>query len=328
MVGTMMQLTGVGRFAMVEIPLDAPGPGQVMLAVEAVSTCPQWDMHLWRGEPMFTGAKLDYPLMPGVPGHEMVGRVVTVGPDVTTLEVGQRVAAWRSLPMDRCGAYGTHVIHEADRLLPIPDVDPVAAWAPLELAMCVATVMLDLRDHGFLPCCRIGISGLGPSGMIACQMAKAMGVEKVIGFDPDARRRKLVDQHGWAETADPADVDDSMKRFGPNALDVAIDCVGSAKVMSFLADHTRDVVAIFGVQREDYTFRPHHGVGPGLRLWGYPGHHLAGGVYAHELVRSGKLDLKPLCTHHVPLKAYDQAVNLLLTKEAIKVCLLCDRDNA
>lgn len=324
MVGRMMQLTGVGRFEIVSVPLQAPGANQVLLEVEAVTTCPQWDMHLWRGEPMFANTTLDYPLVPGTPGHEAVGRVAAVGANVTTLHVGQRVAAWRSLPMDRHGTYGTHVIHEADRLLPIPDADPVTAWTSLELAMCVATTMLDLREHGFLPCRRMGISGLGPGGLIACQMARAMGVTEVIGFDPDERRRALAERHGWAQAMDPAMVPDQMTRGKAAALDVSVDCVGSAKVMSFLADHTNNVVAIFGVQREDYVYRPHHGTGPALRLWGYPGHHLAGGKFAHELIRTGKLNLEPLCTHRVPLREYGRAVELLLNREAIKVCLLCD----
>ncbi len=325
MVKRMMQLTGVGEFAIVELPIEAPGPGQVTLEVEAVTTCPQWDMHLWRGEPMFAGAKLDYPLVPGVPGHETVGRITQVGSNVTTLKVGQRVAAWRSLPMDRHGTYGTHVCHDAERLLPIPENDPATAWAPLELAMCVATAMLDLRDHGFLPCRRIGISGLGPGGLIACQMAKAIGVEEVVGFDIDEHRRHLAGNLGWAEPMNPEEADSRMKRGSPDALDVSIDCVGSAKVISFLADHTTDVVAIFGVQREDYILSPNH---HGLRLWGYPGHHLTGGEFALELVLKGQLDLKPLSTHQVPLSQYDQAVELLLSKEAIKVCLLCDSANA
>lgn len=323
----MMQLTDVGRFTIVEQPMDTPGAGQVTLEVEAVTTCPQWDMHLWRGEPMFPGMALTYPFTPGAPGHETVGRVVDLGPDVTEFEVGQRVAAWRALSMDRHGAYGTHVVHDVDRLLPIPERDAAVAWAPLEMAMCVATTMLDLRDHGFLPCKRLGVSGLGPSGLIACQMAAAMGVMEVIGFDPDSHRREFAAAHGWAEPMDPAAADAGMKRGRHGALDVAIDCVGSAEVVAFLADHANEVVALFGVQREDYAFKPHHGVGPALRLWGYPGHHLAGARFAHGLVCEGELDLQSLCTHSVPLRQYDQAVGLLLSKEAIKVCVLCDGES-
>jgi threonine dehydrogenase-like Zn-dependent dehydrogenase len=323
MANRLMQLTDAGRFDIVERPIEKPGEGQVLLRVEGVTTCPQWDMHLWRGEPMFAGMKLEFPFTAGAPGHETVGRVVEVGPGVESLKAGQRVAAWRCLDMDRHGTYATHVLHDEDKLLPIPEGDPVTAWAPLELAMCVSTTMLGLRDHKFIPCKRLGVSGLGPAGLIAAQMAGAMGVEEVFGFDPDPARRRFAEQHGWCKAIDPASPDPAMKRGQPGALDASIDCVGSAAVVSFLCDHTKHVIAFFGVQRQDYIYKNGSWSGPALNFWGYPGHHLEGGRFAHQLITEGKLDLQPLSTHQVPLKHYDQAVKLLLNREAIKVCLLC-----
>ncbi|MCE9592019.1 MAG: alcohol dehydrogenase catalytic domain-containing protein [Planctomycetes bacterium] len=318
----LMQLTRIGAFEIVELPIEKPGPGQVILRVEAVTTCPQWDMHLWRGEPMFPGMELKYPFTAGAPGHETVGRVTEVGPGVTQFKVGQRVAAWRSIDMVRHGTYGTHVLHDEDKLLAIPETDDYTAWAPLELAMCVATTVMSLRDRGFLPAKRAGVSGLGPGGLVAVQMLKALGVEDVVGFDTDAGRRKFAEQHGWCRALDPA-ANPDLARGGPNAMDVSIDCVGSAAVLGFLSDRTKHAVAIFGVLREDFVYKQRYWAGPGLTLMGYPGHHLEGGQFAHKLVTEKKLDLKPLSTHRVPLKNYDQAVQLLLKREAIKVCLLC-----
>jgi threonine dehydrogenase-like Zn-dependent dehydrogenase len=83
-------------------------------------------------------------------------------------------------------------------------------------------------------------------------------------------------------------------------------------------DRTRDTVALFGVQREDYTYRPSHYLG--LRLCGYPGHSRAAAEYAVALLEAGKLDLQALVTHTMPLEQYDVAVDLLESQEAIKVC--------
>ena len=82
-------------------------------------------------------------------------------------------------------------------------------------------------------------------------------------------------------------------------------------------DHTRDVVALFGVQREDYTFAPRH---YSLRLCGYPGHSRAAAEYAVELIVAGRLDLTPLVTHHLPLSRYNEGIDLLKTQQAIKIC--------
>ena len=56
MVKRVLQVTAPGQFDIVERPIDPPGEGQVAVEIEAVTTCPQWDMHLWRGEPMFPRA--------------------------------------------------------------------------------------------------------------------------------------------------------------------------------------------------------------------------------------------------------------------------------
>lgn len=327
MVKRLLQLTRPGAFEIVELPSEPPGRGQVTVAVEATTTCPQWDMHLWRGEPMFPDRALSYPFTAGAPGHEMVGRVIAVGDGVTHLHEGQRVAAWRALSMDRHGTYATEVNHDESRLLPIPDGPPTEAWAPLELAMCVCALLRDLSEHGFLPCERFGVCGLGPGGLIAAQVARAMGVRQVLGFDSLESRRHFARRQGWCDAIDPASHDRPSHRGGHDAMDVSIDCVGSAAVVDFLGPRTKHVLALFGVQREDYTFKRDYFGGPPLRMWGYPDHNLPAARFAHALILAGKLNLAPLATHRVPLRDYSRAVQLLLDREAIKVCLLCDRAN-
>jgi hypothetical protein len=46
----------------VEIPIPHPGPGQILMRVEAVATCPQWDLHLRHNEPMFIGHTFHIPM--------------------------------------------------------------------------------------------------------------------------------------------------------------------------------------------------------------------------------------------------------------------------
>jgi len=87
-------------------------------------------------------------------------------------------------------------------------------------------------------------------------------------------------------------------------------------------DHTRDFVALFGVQREDYVYGAVHCRGPGLKLCGYPGHHKDAARYALEQICAGALDLSLLVTHRLPLEEYDRAVQLLKAQKAIKVCFL------
>ena len=87
-------------------------------------------------------------------------------------------------------------------------------------------------------------------------------------------------------------------------------------------DRTADVVALFGVQREEYTFAPRHWIGKrgGLRLCGYPGHSREAAEYAVGLITRGSLDLAPLTTHELPLERYMEGIGLLEQQQAIKIC--------
>ena len=65
-----LQIVAPGEFRIQDVPVPEPGPGQVLLKVLAVTTCPHWDMHIMGGQPMFAGGQLDYPYTIGQPGHE------------------------------------------------------------------------------------------------------------------------------------------------------------------------------------------------------------------------------------------------------------------
>ena len=62
-----------------------PGPGDLLIAVEACGVC-RTDLHVVDGD-------LDSPRLPLIPGHEVVGRVVALGPGVRGPAVGSRVGA-------------------------------------------------------------------------------------------------------------------------------------------------------------------------------------------------------------------------------------------
>ena len=102
-------------------------------------------------------------------------------------------------------------------------------------------------------------------------------------------------------------------------IETGVDCVGAKVSVEFLMDRTADVVALFGVQREDYAYAPRHS---GLRLCGYKGHWRESAEYAVGLIAAGKLRLAPLVTHCLPLERYDEGVDLLEAREAIKICFM------
>lgn len=302
-----------------EVPVPVPGPGEVLMRVIGVTTCPHWDLHLFDGRPMFPGQTLVYPYLPGQPGHEAMGEVAALGPGVKHLRVGQRVVAWRDTGRPRVGFYGQYnTFAEAD-LLAVPDNLAPAAIASLELAMCVEVSFQRLSATGNLAGRRVGVAGLGPAGLVAVQLALAHGATEVIGIDPLAARGGLAVTLGASRavtpdaTAWPAD-----RRDGP-ALDYALDCTGLAGSVEFLLDRTREAVALFGVLREEVHYAPRHMWGPGVSLLGYGDHNRAAAESALALILTGSLRLAPLVTHTLPLQRYAEGVELLRRQEAIKV---------
>jgi threonine dehydrogenase-like Zn-dependent dehydrogenase len=317
----ILQVTAPREFAILDVPIPTPGPGQVLIRISAVTTCPQWDLHLRHDEPMFVGHRFHYPYPAGQPGHEATGVIEAVGPDVTDLAPGDRVSAWRDAGHHVLGCYAQYVAHDAPNVIKVPAWPSDQALAPLELAMCVGTCFRMLGEMDAVRGRRFGVVGLGPAGMVAVQMAVAEGASEVYGFDPIAPRRELALSIGASACLDPTtDISSQFPmRTAGEGLDCGIDCVGARASVQFLMDHTLDAVALFGVQREEYTYSLHHG---GIRLCGYKGHSRASAEYAVDLIRQGKLDLQPLVSHSLPLERYGEGIDLLEERQATKVCFL------
>ena len=315
-----LQVTAPGEFQILDVPMPRPHAGEVLLRIEAVTTCPQWDLHLRHNEPMFVGHQFKYPYAPGQPGHEATGFVEAVGAGVTTVTPGDRVSAWRDQGHHLAGCYAQFAILQVDNVIRVPEALPLHATAPVELAMCVGATFLMLKSMDAIRGRRFGVMGLGPAGLIAAQMAQAEGAADVFGFDLSEARRVFAAQLGVTSSYDPRD--DLAERFplrpAKTRLDCAIDCVGARSAIEFLMDHTDDVVALFGVQREPVAFTPAHA--NRLRLCGYSGHSRAAAEYAVDLISRGRLDLGPLTTAQLPLERYNDGIDLLERQAAIKIC--------
>ncbi|MCA1596347.1 MAG: alcohol dehydrogenase catalytic domain-containing protein, partial [Chloroflexi bacterium] len=232
----ILQVTAPGEFEVKEAPTPSPGPGEVLMRVEAVTTCPQWDLHLRHNEPMFMGHRFDYPYPPGQPGHEASGTIEAIGSGVTDLKVGDRVSAWRDCGAQVQGCYAQYVVRKPADLVRVPPGLSYDSTAPVELAMCVGVVFLMLEEMNCLCGCTFAVSGLGPAGLIAAQMARACGADQVLGFDPAASRRKTALDLGVDEAFDPRDglADRFPSRPSGPRIDCGIDCVGARESAAFL----------------------------------------------------------------------------------------------
>ena len=182
-----------------EVPdLDKPGPDEVLIEVGAAGVC-HTDLHIQDG--LFTDIGID--VFPVVPGHETAGIVQQIGPEVTHLKPGDRVAVYWIYPCGHCrfclageeqacvkylptldangfqrqGGYATHMKIPASHALLIPDDLAMEDAAPL---LCGGlTVYAGLKNAGLRPSQRVAVLGVGGLGHLAIQIARAMGAEVI-----------------------------------------------------------------------------------------------------------------------------------------------------
>jgi len=313
----ILQISSPDHAGLIEMAEPVPGPGEVLVRVEAVASCPHWDMTLMDGRDMFhRPGHPRYPIPPGQPGHEMTGVVEAVGPEVVGFEVGEPVVAWRTMGESKPGYYAEKACVPTEDLLHRPSSLSAAEAAGLEMAMCVACCFLVLPN---LSGQRVSIGGLGPAGMIAVQMARAAGAARVIGFDPIPERCAFALSLGADEALDPTDAKVTSLRASPGAqVDYAIDCSGSAASVQFQMDIVGKGVALFGVQHEPYLYQPRHWYS-GLTVYGYPGHSLKAAQYAMQRLESGEVRLAPLNSVELPLSRFADGTALLAEHKALKV---------
>ena len=182
---TAMRLKGPGRALELDVvAVPRPSPTEVLLEVLACGVC-RTDLHVCDGE-------LPDLLYPVTPGHEIVGRVVAVGSEVTSAKIGDRVGVpWLARTCGACepcqrglenlceraeftgytvpGGYAQFVTADARYCLAIPERYSDAAAAPL---LCAGLIgYRAYRAAGDAR--RLGLYGFGAAAHLLVQVARA-----------------------------------------------------------------------------------------------------------------------------------------------------------
>ena len=172
----------------VELPVPRPAAGQILLRVEACGVC-RTDLHLIDGE-------LPDPVLPMIPGHEIVGRVAAVGAGVSGVTAGQRMGVpWLGWTCGHCGfcashrenlcdsarftgyqihgGYAEYTVADARYCFPLDNTVDAAEAAPLLCAGLIGYRALEMAGDAR----RIGLYGFGAAAHIIAQVAAWQGRE-------------------------------------------------------------------------------------------------------------------------------------------------------
>jgi NADPH:quinone reductase-like Zn-dependent oxidoreductase len=217
-----LQITAIGEPAdvleLVEFQAPAPGPGQVLVEVEA-ATVNASDFLYISGQYFIT------PQPPADVGAEGVGRVVAVGPGDDESLVGSRVLL---LPTYRYGTWATHLIAPTTDIVAVPDdVDTV------QLAMVginPMTALLLLRDYGdpLMPERWIGqTAGNSAVGEYVIKLARRYGWKTLSVVRREAAAEQVRRWGGDRVAIADDNLDSSLAQaLNGTELDLVIDSVG------------------------------------------------------------------------------------------------------
>jgi propanol-preferring alcohol dehydrogenase len=235
-----------------ERPVPTPGPGQVLVRLEASGLC-HTDIHAAHGDwPV-------KPVPPFVPGHEGVGRIEAVGEGVSSRRVGERVAVpWLHVACGTCefcvsgwetlclqqqntgysvdGCYAEYVLAQAGYVVSVPEgVDPLDA-APLTCAG--VTTYKAVKVSGARPSDVVAIFGVGGLGHLALQYAKIAGAT-VVAVDVTDDKLALAKELGADHLVNAAVTSPVEALTALGGADVAIVTAADARPLRQAFDSLR-----------------------------------------------------------------------------------------
>lgn len=246
-------------------PVPRPGPGQVLIRVEACGVC-RTDLHIIDGE-------LSQPKLPLVPGHEIVGTVAERGDSASRFAVGMRVGVpWlahtdgvclycRSGQENLCdralftgytvdGGYAEYTVADEDFCLALPGGYESAAAAPLLCAGLIGYRTYRLAGPQIQ---RLGIYGFGAAAHILAQVVCHQGKELYVFTRPgDVAAQDFARRLGatWVGGSDelPPQLLDAALIFAP---------VGALMVQALRATRKGGVVVSGGIHMSDIPSFPY-----------------------------------------------------------------------
>ena len=234
--------------------LPTPKGNEVLIRVTHSGVCHS-DVHLWQGYfDLGGGNRMEMPKIgmnpPLTLGHEPLGVVAAIGPDVTDVAVGDTRLVYPWIGCDDCwacaagdstlcakprnlgiglpGAYATHLlVPDARYLVDAQGIDPNFAATLACAGVTSFSAIRKIKPH-LVKGDAVAVIGCGGLGLSAIAQLQAQGFEHIIACDVDDAKLELARQQGATHTV-RSDAPDARKALGEAAagrLGAAMDFVG------------------------------------------------------------------------------------------------------
>jgi alcohol dehydrogenase len=325
---------GANRIEIENVPVPRPGPGEAVIRVTLTTICGT-DLHILRGE---------YAVKPGlVIGHEPVGVIHELGVGLSGYSVGDRVLVGAITPcgqcnyclggnLSQCGGpiggwkFGNTINGAQAEYLLVPNAQANLAKVPDELSDEQVVLLADIASTGISAAesgnVQIGdavaVFAQGPIGLCATAGAKLKGAALIIGVESDPVRAQVAKRMGADVVLDHTKVDvtrEIRNLTDGRGVDVAIEALGTQTTFenALRALRAGGTLSSLGVYSGKLSL-PIEPFAAGLGDHKIVTTLCPGGKERMrrlmELVRRGRLDLRPLITHRFALDRIVEAYDL------------------
>jgi 2-desacetyl-2-hydroxyethyl bacteriochlorophyllide A dehydrogenase len=318
-------------FKIKELSYPRPGEGEVTLEVRVCCVCGT-DIHLLDGE--FKGSV--YPL---IPGHEFSGVVKEVGPKVTHVKPGDRVAVEPFMACGYCyycktgktnqclnglvightaskegmrldGGFSENVVVPAKNLIPLSDHVSFEAGS---FIANLGTVVYAIRRAQLQPGMNILVFGTGANGLILAELSKKTGASMVVVTGRTKSRLEVARRMGIDVTvvADESQ-EHVLREIASLGFDIVFEATGSAEVVerTFRFVKNGGKIVLYGIvpPQSNAIFNPFDICRKDLQIIGsFSSVHTC--IIAQELLSSGVIQVEHLISHRFSLQDWGNAIN-------------------
>jgi threonine 3-dehydrogenase len=325
---------------LVDRPTPEPGPGEVLLRMDAASICGtdhhlfQWDD--WAAENL---------VPPRILGHELAGTVAASGAGVTRVKEGDLVGVESHIACWECGqcrrgeahlcvgleVIGVHVDGGFADYVVIPEANAIESNGLDAAVVALQEPMGNAVHAAFAEPIEgrtVLVTGCGPIGLCAVGIAKAAGAALVIATDTETYRLELARSMGAdlaLDASDPSTEERIVQATGGDGVNVVLEMSGARPALDqALRAVTRGgSISLLGIFGEPPTVDLSELViMKGLRLHGIFGRRIYETWEQTQSLLRGGLDVSPIITHRLPLDRWAEAFDLIASRHAGKVVLL------
>lgn len=323
-----------------QVPDPRCGAGDLLIRVAACGLCHS-DLHY-----VDHGVKTFKP-PPLILGHEASGVVVEVGPGVTDFKPGDRVLVSPIIPCHACrtcrsgrenvcerlkmfgndvdGAFAEYLVAPAAECFRLPDDVPLVEASVISDA--VTTPFHGLRNRARIRAGEtVAIFGCGGVGLNAVQIAAALGAV-VLAVDVRDEKLEWARRFGATEVLDAAaqpDVPKAIRRLTGGGVDVAVEAIGRPETQeqAFASLRGGGRLLLMGFSAEPLPLNAGRTTYRELEVIGTLGCPPVEVPAVIELVRLGRLQVKPLVTGRFPLSEINAGLDALRSGQGIRNVVL------